>query len=369
MDIKLAMARSDFNSNRADFYMDLAEALDDKASLYSHLEKMRTRAHQRKQGISILLAQWVKRMEHGKPFSEAVRGTVPSMDGMILRASEDSGKLAQGLRFLSAAVSKAGNMKSALVSAIAMPALLTLFQVAIISGFSYFMVPILTQIMKPEKWPLLGRMLFGLSQFVVAFGPYLLILLIAGIVAFVLSLPRWTGPMRARFDRHLPYSIYRDYNGAIFLVTVAALMQSGVGLIESLKILREAGSPWMRWHISKMINSLERDSTNPAAALNTGILPPKIADRISDYGERSSFTESMGKIGLTAVDRVAEIVSKSAKTMNTVMTIFVGGTLLFLMLGVLLTAQHASQEIRSQTRKVTVAPPAPPVSKGGYGIA
>jgi hypothetical protein len=53
---------------------------------------------------------------------------------------------------------------------------------------------------------------------------------IALIIWTVWSLPRWHRPDRLRrmFDGLMPWSVYKDIQGATFLLNIGALLQSGV---------------------------------------------------------------------------------------------------------------------------------------------
>ena len=54
-------------------------------------------------------------------------------------------------------------------------------------------------------------MLYNVSMVITNHGIWIGLLFVALIAGFLSALPRWTGPMRMRLDRYLPFSIYRDY--------------------------------------------------------------------------------------------------------------------------------------------------------------
>lgn len=65
------------------------------------------------------------------------------------------------------------------------------------------------------------------------------------IIWTVWSLPRWHRPDRLRriFDGLMPWSVYKDIQGATFLLNIGALLQSGVRTKDALEILLETASP------------------------------------------------------------------------------------------------------------------------------
>jgi type II secretory pathway component PulF len=344
--IQIAWLKYKFMPKRGDFYADMADAIGDGMSILDYLEKRKSRALKRKNSLAGLFGRWTNRHAEKGSFSKAIAGTVPVMDTMIIHSSEITGKLNIGLAFLSKTVEETKKMQSAVVAAIAMPIFLCVLLTFIIVGYSFFLVPILTGIIPPEKWPPMGKVLYAVAMFVRHYGIFVLIFIIGTISVFFWSFSNWTGSVRDRLDRYLPYSIYRDYNGAIFLVTLASLLKSGISVGDGLKIIKDASPKWLSRHLAMMLFNLNSKSS-AAQALNTGLLGEDLADRVEDYGERASFQQAIDKIGFKAIDIVTSRVIVSAKSINVFGLMLVGGCLGFIILSVLGTAQEAQVVIQS----------------------
>lgn len=345
---KIKRAKSAFAAIRADFYEDLAEALEDRAVLVDELKKHMVRENKRGRALGALYALWLKRMDT-LHFSNSLKGTVPTMDSLVMLAAETSGKLPQGLRFLANTVRSVGKIKNTLIGAVAVPIIIANMLVGMLYGFGKFMVPILLAILPVNHWPVMGQMMYTLSKAVTDYGLLFFALAIGGFFAFMWAMPNWVGPTRKKFDNHLPFSLYRDYNSAVMLVSLSGLMQSGSSLVGSLRAMRAASSPWLAWHLSQVLYNLDRESATPANAFHTGVMPQELYDRVSDYGTRSSFQDALTKIGNQALEKVEKAVQKKAKILNYVL-LAVSGTLLALMIGsVMMTAQQARLELATQT--------------------
>ena len=50
------------------------------------------------------------------------------------------------------------------------------------------------------------------------------------------SLPRWTGPLRVKFDKFLPWSIYKLYNGTGFLIALKGFVAAIIGGLASYPV-------------------------------------------------------------------------------------------------------------------------------------
>lgn len=342
----LKRGKSAFGRIRAEFYEDLAESLDDKAVLVTELTKHLTRAHKKRSKLAGLYALWLRRMDT-MSFTAALKGTVPGMDSLVLQASEQTGNLPQGLRFLTFSVRAVAKIKGAIMGAITMPVIVGNMIVGMLYGFGAFMVPILSAIVPPERWPGMGKLMYALSSVVLNYGLLIYAMLGITIGALIWALPNWSGPVRRKFDNVIPFSVYRDYNSAVMLVSLSGLMQSGASLVGSLKSMRASSPPWMAWHLGQVLQKLDRESASPARAFNTGILPEDIYERVVDYGERSGFQTALKKIGAQALEKLDKSVQAKAKLMNSLL-LFVSGTLMALIIGsVMLTAQEAKKEMNS----------------------
>ncbi|MFL9611135.1 type II secretion system F family protein [Methylobacillus sp. Pita2] len=348
MSFGLNLALFNFRSKRADFYYDLAKAMDDQSDLVSEFSNLRKRATERGQkGRAQMYAKWIEGLDSGS-LSNALKGDVPETDLMIISAFETSGRLAEGLKFLSKTIRTAQKMKSSMIMALAGPIFALGLGIMVLALMSFILMPIMVQIYPVEEWPLSGRILYPISQIVANYGIYIGVIIVLAIVGFGLSIKRWYGDKRVVVDNWIGYSMFRDYNGAMFLTSLAALMKAGTGIMEALVKLQEMSTPWMQWHIRKMIKGLDSRAGEPAEALDTGSLPEEVMDRIADYGKRSSFLEAMNMIGLESMERTEAKIAKSAQTINMLMLFMVGILFVTIIVGTVQTGMHAQTVIRAK---------------------
>lgn len=350
MPLQVRLGASSFQKIRADFYEDLAAALEDRAVLAGELLRRKQFLARSNPSLAALFGYWLQRMD-SMPFSDAIKGTVPTLDGLIISASEAGGSLASGLAYVAKITRNIEDMKSAVMAAVFVPALLAVMMLGMLLGYSFYLVPVLEAIMEVHKWPPIGRFMHGVSQVVLNHGPWLAPLTAALITAMVVSLSRWTSKRRLLLERHfMPYAIYRDYYSAVFLVSISALMRSGTSLMAALSSVRGQANPWLRWHINRIGLALDNEAGNPAHAFNTGLFSPDLYFRISSYGERSSFPVALEKVGNQVVEKVGKSVKKRAASLNLILLGLSGALLATMITSVMLTAQEAQKVIRTQQR-------------------
>jgi len=354
MSIGVWLAKSSFHGVRQDFYEDLAEALVDGAQLAPRIKQLADRASAEGNLQAPLYQLWFHRMDN-QSFAEALADTVPESDLMILQAAERAGDLSTGLRFTATVIAATATMRSALRKAVASFAFLMVLQIALLAGFSYYGIELIEAIVPANAWPWIGQQLKGLSLFVTESGPTVLV--VGGVlgVAYIWSLRNWRGSIRVKVDKYcLPYTIYRDFNGAMFLVSLAALMKNGVGLNDALETLAERASPWLLWHIRHIQLGLDYQTESTGEAFATGLFNRALTWRIIDFGDRagskagSNFAEAMEKVGITTIGKVMAGVQDKTAVLNKVALFLNAGLIMFIVSGTLLTIFEAQEQLQRQ---------------------
>jgi len=327
-------ARKELRKNRADLYYDIATSLEDRVPLFTTFRKYEARARRRKPGEALVYLDMLRALGSGS-MTKAFKNIAPNSELLMIDALQSAGdiKMAEGLKFLSQTAEKTDAMAAAASKAVKYPVSMLVVFAAMLTGFSLHIVPILTTLLPPEKWPFLGRILYTISQLITNYGFYSVMTLAAAIAAFIYSLPRWHGRGRQFVDKFLPYRFYRDYYGAMLVVSLSMLLRSGVSLRSSLDRSLAFSNPWMRFHIRRILKTLANANTpNFGEAFKTGVLNQYLEDRVQDASERRNPTEAFVRIGVGSIDRVIAEIHKSAAGMSSAIMI-VCGIVLFIMMG------------------------------------
>lgn len=350
MSIGLWLAKLSFHGQRAEFYEDLAEALEDGDPLAQRIEDLASRAAGEREMQAPLLQLWYDRMDD-RSFSEALEGTVPESDLMIIQAAEESGDLVTGLRFTVKVIEAFAIMRKTIRLAIAGFLGLTAMQIALLVGYSFFGIGLIEQIVPVKEWPWIGLQLKAVATFITGDGATLLGMIVVLVTAYSWSLRNWYGRVRVAFDNYfLPYTVYRDFSGAMFLVSLAALMKNGVDLNPALEILSERASPWLLWHIRQIQLRLDYESESAGRAFATGLFSRKLTWRIIDFGERSqsNFAVAMEKVGIKSIEKVLVSVKDKASKLNRVLMFCNAGVIVFIIAGTLGTVYQAEESLQKQ---------------------
>lgn len=345
-------ARRRFNASREAFYADFAEAIDDGDSTTTYFESVRDflLKNQRNSQADIYALMLARMEEDEGRISHMLKGIVVDDDLLALRAIDESvseSARAESLRFLANSIKQRRKMAATVLKACVVLITMTPIIVAFACFISIFFVPEYEKVTPHTSWPAVGVILYWISQAIRHFGFLILgICAVAGF-AFKWSFANWAGTARVKVDRYLPYRLYRDYTSANFLVALAAMLMAKKSLVDALHSLNEQATPWLSWHITKILRNMDDDPDDYAKAFNTGLLSPEIHLRLSNYARRTSFSEGLMKLGTEGMVHVQEGVEKSGFKINLVATFASVAILLFFYGGNLLIGNSVRSQMKA----------------------
>ncbi|MDP9196015.1 MAG: type II secretion system F family protein [Pseudomonadota bacterium] len=199
--------------------------------------------------LALLIREWLKRYRAGASFSEALEGSLPDRDLMMIRAGEESGSLAAALEGIQTIDTAAAAMKEAISRAVAYPLFLGLLLFGILWMFGVTMIEPMRQSAPPQVMAQMAG-LGAVSDFIRSWGLLVIGVLVAFIVFIVIALPHWRGKVRVWFDRIPPWSWYRVWQGATFMLGMSALLKAQVPLRRAMETMEsQARGAWLRERI------------------------------------------------------------------------------------------------------------------------
>lgn len=309
---------------RAQFYRDLADGIRRKVSLRDFFERGASNAKMLGDSIGVTVMKAIARRYasgDGASLSELFLGIAPRSDQMLLTAVDDAGdKKAEALERAADAVEFQIRgfktlMKNLVTPAVALPI------VGAICVITSDIVVNISRNAPAEVWKGFNGVVRWLAEAINANAMGIMVALVLAIGATVYLLPRWRGPLRLRADKLVGVSLYRDYNAAVVLSALAMMIGSGKTLRQALDDLRASASPWLRWQLQRIINSLEDNPTDYLAAFSRGLMPPTVRARLASLLDSSkSFDEALIALGTSEVRRLETNVSLSAQAVNYALT-------------------------------------------------
>ncbi|MBK4736084.1 hypothetical protein [Noviherbaspirillum pedocola] len=349
-------ARRGFNARRESFYIDLAEAIDDNESITLFFAQRRDFCvAQGLSGMRLIYDTMLLRLnEKEGRLSHVLEPIVPSGDMVSLAANDhaqDDRNRADDLRSLATSITRGRMMFAILRKALAGPAMAAPVIIAFPILIALFFIPQYEAIAPPSEWGRWGRSLYAFSMLLRTHGVLLAAMAPAGAYAFFKSFSLWRGSLRKRFDRHLPYSLYRDFVGTSFLTALARLTKARVGISEALAILEEKATPWLAWHIGQIRDNLQARPDDYAAAFDTGLFAPDIHLRLVTYAERSrgDFSEGLTRLGTDGLVYVHASVERSGSRLTVAALLVAVAVLAYFYGGNTMISRNVSQIVQERT--------------------
>lgn len=172
--------------------------------------------------------------------------------------------------------------------------------------------------------------LVGVLWYFGVFGGFVFV----GLVAAAMAHPRTRGHVRAGLDQSVPpWSIYREYQAASYLIAMAALVGAGRPFDSALRDIAKIASPWLQAHLHTT-RDRAMAADRPGDAMNTGLLSREVSRYIRDFDRMGAFNASLDAVGVRGVARAIKRVSLQAGALRFAMVVLVMVTMMLVYAGV-----------------------------------
>ncbi len=270
----------------------------------------------------------------------------------MVRAGEASGALDVVLLRLADYTESTARLRSKLRSALTYPAVMLIIGATILFFLLSYVVPKITRIFTESKQvlPLPTRILMALSGMLSTWWPLVVVLLAVVALAFRYYVRTEAG--RQRYDRwvlRVPVfgKLMQKIAVARFSRTLSTLLQSGIGLLPSLDIVKNIVDNRVLYDATEAARDAIREGQSIAPPLKkSGIFPPLMIHMIA-VGEKSGRLEEMlFKTAETYEGEVDSTIATLTTLLEPVMIVFMGGMVTFIVLSILLPIFQMSQLVR-----------------------
>jgi Type II secretory pathway, component PulF len=240
--------------------------------------------------IAVILMNCYQAISSGDSLGTALGRWVPHHEASMLRSGEKGSRFVAQLNDLIEVISVQGKMKGSIVKAVAYPLFLTGSVIYLLYFISYKLIPPFAQMKNPDNWDGIAKLLYNLSMFVTNYWVASSIGILSFITIVIMSLRYSFGTLRIWLDNIPPYSIYRTVLGASFLLSLSALVSSGVKLDVALQEIMFRASPWYKERVRAVLFGINSGVPFGEALHNSGYnFPDKEAIQfiraISDGGK------------------------------------------------------------------------------------
>jgi type IV pilus assembly protein PilC len=273
-------------------------------------------------------------VEGGASLADAMKKHPKTFDPLfsnMIAAGEAGGILDTILKRLATYIEKAVKLKSQVKSAMIYPIAVIVIAVLVVGVILWKVIPTFAALFSGlgAELPLPTRIVIALSDFLVAFMPFIIV----GIGALGYGFKTYYGTTGGKHQidgitLKLPVLglIMRKIAVARFCRTLSTLLSSGVPILDGLDITaRTSGNVVIEEAILLTRKSIERGETISAPLKETGVFPPMVTQMIS-VGETTGALDTMlSKIADFYEDEVDTAVAGLLTLLEPIMIAFLGG--------------------------------------------
>ncbi|HBA6947916.1 TPA: type II secretion system protein F [Escherichia coli] len=293
---------------------------------------------------AVVIKYWLTSLRNGDSFSKAIQMWIPADEVSIISSGEISGDLSSSLRNIMLMNDTKRQIRSALSG--------ILYPIALLASTCFFLyifgekvVPAFAQVLPIENWQGAGASMYVLSKFV---DDYLVVVILSAVLSFItitLTLPLWTGRVRRFVDQFPPWSIYKAVIGCGFLLSLSALLTTGVPSPEAIRIIYNSASPWYKERLMSIRQELFNGAPNIGEALYiTGYeFPTK--DMVMDirtYASLDGFESMLNKLAVEWQRDIVKYITVQMSLFKNVAIVLMGVVFMWIISGMFALEQQIS---------------------------
>lgn len=271
----------------------------------------------------------------GASFSKAVSKWVPPEDAALLSVGEDTGEIDHSLRQLVSLLESrervSGALMTHLVPSTIMLIALTILVVVMMLKFA----PQVKEMVPADVLRTLSTLPYyiAVGDWLMKWGILTAAIITVVCVSVAVSLSLWRPDgVREFLDRWvLPYTLYTRLQAVYLLIATSAMLNAGRPFRTAIEQIEKFATPWARGYLRQMLARL-RAGRHEIEAIQVGMMPPDVADRLNFYAELPSFVTVMQEVARDAIEtlivRVGRIGFVLRVLMMILLAIFILGTLM-----------------------------------------
>lgn len=310
-----------FMSERRHLYEQLAFLLDNKSSLKEAITKLQYAARQKgkeRSSLMYCLSDIHSALTTGQTLDKGLSPWVPHNESTIIMSARLTGDLSNALKRTIQNIDTIGKLKSKVISSQIYPVFLCMGTLVAMHFLNDKYIPTVLAIIPREALTGKLALFVGITEFFVSNMFLLLSAIALTIISILWTMPNLTGKVRNRvLDRLFPWSVYKETEGATFLLNYAALMHPSIRMEQALHLLCVYASPWLFERLDATRRKLSKGVNFGQALLLTGFNFPS-RDAAVHLSILSGGNDAQDLIKSFASFWQAESLSKITKTCTVV---------------------------------------------------
>ena len=332
-------ARAFSTAVRAEFYQEIADALDKNITLYRAIKIKLEYYRRTRHPLAAVMKQLVQQLKEGRQLGDALRQLrlISPLEASLLSTSENAGKLKEGLMSVSDLVTGANKMKAEIAGALFYPVFLLALLVAIYVIHVFFIFPPFAEVLPLDQWTGLAAVYRDICLYIVNYG-VMTVVLAGGLLFLGLkTLHDKPGPLREKLDNYPPFIFYRIYQASGFLMAVEIMLQARLMTADAIKSIQQHASPWLKSKITPIRRKIEDGREPGRCMVESSLFPDKpdtIKAKLDMYGQIGDFDKAVRVLSKTILALSIKVTRDLGVHLKNIMYVVIGGGMLLSYLGI-----------------------------------
>lgn len=210
-------------------------------------------------------------LQEGKTMSEGIKDLLSSDEFTLLRNAEKTGNLVSAIENILRIEKEKREAKKVLREGIVGPVSVLVVSILLLYYIGAKVLPPIISFIGEDNISGVARFIVVLSGIVRStLFPVAIVLFFAVMVVIFATLPILVGKVRLFLDRVPPWSIYREYTGLIFLISLSVMVASGIPVVQALKQVLPESSPYLRERVRKVLRLMSEGRSFGEALYQSG---------------------------------------------------------------------------------------------------
>ncbi len=285
--------------------------------------------------FSIVMREWQKNLERGMSFSDATRGWVPPEETLLVTSGNLS-DLVVALENVSRVVEGTQRMKRAMSSAILYPLFLLALTFGIIILVGIYLVPPLAEIAGDNMvWTGMAASLIWLSDFSIKYWFIIVFVFFFAIAIIWVSLPNWSGRLRAKFDKLPPWNVYKIQMSVGWLMSLSSMVAAGITIPDAMRMLADNSNNYLRSILEETLHYIANGDNLGNALNNTGRDFPnkELIGDLAIYADMNGFDENLSRVANDYLDESIRKMDSISNALNSIGILLVSAIIAWVVLG------------------------------------
>lgn len=273
----------------------------------------------------------------------------PNLYRATVAAGESAGHLDLVLNRLADFTEAQQESRSRVQQAMVYPVILFGLTILILAGLLGYVVPDIVEVFADtgQELPTLTKIIIGASDFIAAYGLFILVAIIAIVIGVQRALK--VPAIRLAWDQrvlHLPLvaKMSRGMNTAQFASTLSILSSSGVPLVDAMRIAGQVlSNTFLREKVAEATVKVSEGSSLHAALEQSGYFPPMMLHMIASGESSGQLDDMLSRVASSMQQDVEALLNVILSLFGPFMLLVMGGAVFTIVMAILLPIINLNQ--------------------------